>query len=115
MVLQYFVESVADGKRVNIDISEATAEDFAQTRSNWQTSWEPEIEFAPMKEETVNWIDELLDTCRRFGIDYYKATDRERVFAEEVARKNYALKQADKTGAGYELVMPFMGIKRAAQ
>ena len=72
-----------------------------------------EIEFAPMKEETIQWVEELLDTCRRFGIDYYKANEREKNFAEEVARKNFALKQAEITGKDFEKVTPFMGIKRA--
>ena len=74
---------------------------------------EHDIEYAPMDSSTIEWVEELLSTCRMFGIDYYKANEKERVFAEEVARKNYMLKQARANRISFEVITPFMKIKRA--
>ena len=30
-----------------------------------------DIVFSPMSDETMSWLDELLTTCKRFGVDYY--------------------------------------------
>ena len=48
-----------------------------------------DFEIAIAAPENVEWVTELMKTCRRFGIDYYHATTAERFFCEEVARKNY--------------------------
>ena len=32
-----------------------------------------DIVFSPMSDETMSWLDELLTTCKRFGVDYYNA------------------------------------------
>ena len=52
-----------------------------------------DIVFSPMSDETMSWLDELFSTCKRFGVDYYNASEKDRVFVEAVARKNYGLKQ----------------------
>ena len=44
-----------------------------------------------MSDETMSWLDELFSTCKRFGVDYYNASEKDRVFVEAVARKNYGL------------------------
>ena len=74
---------------------------------------EIDIEFAPMQESTVRWVDELLKACKMFGIDYYNANLIERSFAEAVARKNYELKYG-VNGAENQAAAPFLGIKRAS-
>ena len=51
-----------------------------------------DIVFSPMSDETMSWLDELFSTCKRFGVDYYNASEKDRVFVEAVARKNYGLK-----------------------
>ena len=48
-----------------------------------------DIVFSPMSDETMSWLDELLTTCKRFGVDYYNASEKDRAFVEAVARKNY--------------------------
>ena len=72
-----------------------------------------DIVFSPMSDETMSWLDELFSTCKRFGVDYYNASEKDRVFVEAVARKNYGLKQASATGKAASTVEPFFGIHRA--
>ena len=72
-----------------------------------------DIVFSPMSDETMSWLDELLTTCQRFGVDYYNASEKDRVFVEAVARKNYGLKQARIHGKSASTVEPFFGIHRA--
>ena len=68
-----------------------------------------DIVFSPMSDETMSWLDELLTTCKRFGVDYYNASERDRA----VARKNYGIKQAKMNGVSVSTVEPFFGIHRA--
>ena len=100
MFLQYYVTESATGNRVNIEIDAATQADL-------------DIVFSPMSDETMSWLDELFSTCNRFGVDYYNASEKDRVFVEAVARKNYGLKQASATGKAASTVEPFFGIHRA--
>lgn len=72
-----------------------------------------DISFSPMSDETMSWLDELLMTCKRFGVDYYNASEKDRIFVEAVARKNYGIKQANSAGKPVSTVEPFFGIHRA--
>lgn len=72
-----------------------------------------DISFSPMSDETMSWLDELFTTCKRFRVDYYNASEKERTFVEAVARKTYGLKQAASTGKAASTVEPFFGIHRA--
>ena len=72
-----------------------------------------DIDFSPMSDETMSWLDELLITCKRFHVDYYNASEKDRAFVEAVARKNYGLKQARNSGKPASTVAPFFGIHRA--
>lgn len=72
-----------------------------------------DIVFSPMSDETMSWLDELLTTCKRFGVDYYNASEKDRTFVEAVARKNYGIKQAKMNGVSVSTVEPFFGIHRA--
>ena len=72
-----------------------------------------DIFVSPMSDETMAWLDELFAACRRFGVDYYSASDKDRAFVEAVARKTYGLKQARAKGAAPSSVEPFFGIRRA--
>jgi DNA polymerase/3'-5' exonuclease PolX len=72
-----------------------------------------DIVFSPMSDETMSWLDELFSTCERFSVDYYNASEKDRVFVEAVARKNYGLKQASANGKAASTVEPFFGIHRA--
>ena len=100
MFLQYYVTESATGNRVYIEIDAATQADL-------------DIVFSPMSDETMSWLDELFSTCKRFGVDYYNASEKDRVFVEAVARKNYGLKQASANGKAASTVEPFFGIHRA--
>lgn len=72
-----------------------------------------DIFVSPMSDETMAWLDELFAACRRFGVDYYSVSDKDRAFVEAVARKTYGLKQARAKGAAPSSVEPFFGIRRA--
>ncbi len=72
-----------------------------------------DIVFSPMSDETMSWLDELLTTCKRFGVDYYNASEKDRAFVEAVARKSYGIKQAKMNGVSVSTVEPFFGIHRA--
>ena len=72
-----------------------------------------DIAFSPMSDETMSWLDELFATCKRFNVDYYSASEKDRAFVEAVARKNYGLKQASAAGKPASAVEPFFGIHRA--
>ena len=67
----------------------------------------------PKTKKTMSWLDELLTTCKRFGVDYYNASEKDRAFVEAVARKNYGIKQAKMNGVSVSTVEPFFGIHRA--
>ena len=67
-----------------------------------------DIVFSPMSDETMSWLDELLTTCKRFGVDYYNASEKDRAFVEAVARK-----KAKMNGVSVSTVEPFFGIHRA--
>ena len=66
--------------------------------------------FSPMPDETMSWLDELLTTCKRFNVDYYNASEKDRAFVKAVARKNYGLKQARAAGKPASTVAPFFSI-----
>ena len=65
-----------------------------------------DIDFSPMSDETMSWLDELLMTCKHFNVDYYNASEKDRAFVEAVARKNYGLKQAHANGKAASTVEP---------
>ena len=46
-----------------------------------------DLDFSPMSDETMSWLDELLMTCKHFNVDYYNASEKDRAFVEAVARK----------------------------
>lgn len=100
MFLQHYVIESATKKRVNIEIEAAIQADL-------------DIIFSPMSDETMSWLDELFSTCKRFGVDYYNASEKDRVFVEAVAWKNYGLKQASAAGKAASTVESFFGIHRA--
>ena len=72
-----------------------------------------DIAFSPMSDETMLWLDELLTTCKRFNVDYYNASGKDRAFVEAVARRNYGLNQALASGKSASTIEPFFGIHRA--
>ena len=72
-----------------------------------------DLDFSPMSDETMSWLDELLMTCKHFNVDYYNASEKDRAFVEAVARKNYGLKQAYANGKTASTVAPFFGNHRA--
>ena len=34
-----------------------------------------DLDFSPMSDETMSWLDELLMTCKHFYVVYYNASD----------------------------------------
>ena len=109
MVLQYYIIESATGKHINIEVDAASKEEDHMKEYNKDF----DIDFSPMSDETMSWLDELLMTCKRFHVDYYNASEKDRAFVEAVARKNYGLKQARNSGKPASTVAPFFGIHRA--
>lgn len=62
--------------------------------------------FAVPKEQELEYTDLLFDVCKQFGIKYYSATAKERLFVEEVARVTYERERAEKQGLPLSDVRP---------
>ncbi len=74
---------------------------------------EPELQVAPMSDETMDYLDTLFAVCKRFHTDYYHATQKERDFIDAVACHEYQLKKAHEKGQQRAAVPPFLGIVRS--
>lgn len=59
--------------------------------------------FALPSEENIEYTDLLFDVCRQFGIRYYSATPKERLFVEEVTRVTWANMQEERTGVKQDI------------
>ena len=51
--------------------------------------------------------------CKRYKVDYYHATEKQRAFIDAVAAHEFSMKQAHEKGLNRSSVPPFMGIKRS--
>lgn len=67
----------------------------------------------PMSMESMEWVDEFLSTCKKFGVNYAKASKKEKVFVTAVARKNFALKQAREHKIDFAQVPSFVDLLKA--
>ena len=55
---------------------------------------------------------EMLD-CKRFGVDYYAASQNQRDLLDSIALHEYQLKKAHEQGLKRSEVPPFLGLKRS--
>jgi len=63
--------------------------------------------FVPPTEDDIAYTNLLFDICEQFGIHYYSATKKERLFVEEVARVTWAKQQEEKTGIRQDIKPAF--------
>lgn len=59
------------------------------------------------------YLDVFFAVCKRYKVDYYHATEKQRAFIDAVAAHEFSMKQAHEKGLNRSSVPPFMGIKRS--
>lgn len=57
-----------------------------------------ELEVARMTAEDIQFLNVFFVVCKRYKIDYYHATPKQRGFVDAVAAHEYAMKQARQQG-----------------
>ena len=74
---------------------------------------EPELQVAPLTSESMDYLNTLFGVCKRFGIDYYHASSKQRNFVDAVALHEYQLFVAHEKGLSRASVPPFLGMERS--
>jgi hypothetical protein len=72
-----------------------------------------DIEVKRMSPTAVEMIDQLSAVCKRFGVDYYAASQNQRDLLDSIALHEYQLKKAHEQGLKRSEVPPFLGLKRS--
>ena len=73
-----------------------------------------DIEVKRMSPTAVEMLDQLSAVCKRFGVDYYAASQNQRDLLDSIALHEYQLKKAHEQGMKRSEVPPFLGLKRSA-
>ena len=63
-----------------------------------------ELEVTRMTKENIQYLDVFFAVCKRYKVDYYHATEKQRAFIDAVAAHEFSMKQAHEKGAE-----PFLG------
>ncbi len=71
-----------------------------------------DIEVSRMSADTMELLDQLSAVCKRFGVDYYKASQNQRDLLDSIALHEYQLKKTHDKGLTRAEVPPFLGLKR---
>ena len=72
-----------------------------------------DIEVKRMSPTAVEMLDQLSAVCKRFGVDYYAASQNQRDLLDSIALQEYQLKKAHEQGLRRSEVPPFLGLKRS--
>ena len=72
-----------------------------------------DIEVNRMSPTAVEMLDQLSAVCKRFGVDYYAASQDQRDLLDSIALHEYQLKKAHEQGLKRSEVPPFLGLKRS--
>ena len=72
-----------------------------------------DIEVKRMSPTAVEMLDQLSAVCKRFGVDYYAASQNQRDLLDSIALHEYQLKKAHEQGLKRSEVPPFLGLKRS--
>ena len=72
-----------------------------------------DIEVKRMSPTAVEMLDQLSAVCKRFGVDYYAASQNQRDLLDSIALHEYQLKKAHEQGMKRSEVPPFLGLKRS--
>ena len=71
-----------------------------------------DIEVKRMSSTAIEMLDQLSIVCKRFGVDYYAASQNQRDLLDSIALHEYQLKKAHEQGLKRSEVPPFLGLKR---
>ena len=71
-----------------------------------------DIEVKRMSPNAIEMLDQLSMVCKRFGVDYYAASQNQRDLLDSIALHEYQLKKAHEQGLKRADVPPFLGLKR---
>ncbi len=71
------------------------------------------IEVKRMSPTAIEMLDQLSAVCKRFGVDYYAASQNQRDLLDSIALHEYQLKKAHEQGLKRSEVPPFLGLKRS--
>ena len=118
MTLQYFVTASNTGNKIPVEIDKSTSADLAATKESWQTDsllkggLAMDIEVKRMSSTAIEMLDQLSIVCKRFGVDYYAASQNQRDLLDSIALHEYQLKKAHEQGLKRADVPPFLGLKR---
>ena len=72
-----------------------------------------DIEVKRMSPTAIEMLDQLSAVCKRFGVDYYAASQNQRDLLDSIALQEYQLKKAHEQGLKRSEVPPFLGLKRS--
>ena len=72
-----------------------------------------DIEVKRMSPTAIEMLDQLSIVCKRFGVDYYAASQNQRDLLDSIALHEYQLKKAHEQGLKRSEVPPFLGLKRS--
>ena len=72
-----------------------------------------DIEVKRMSPTAIEMLDQLSVVCKRFGVDYYAASQNQRDLLDSIALHEYQLKKAHEQGLKRSEVLPFLGLKRS--
>ena len=72
-----------------------------------------DIEVKRMSKESIEMLNNLSAVCKRYGINYYRATQKMRDLLDTIALHEYQLQKAREQGLTRSSVPPFMSIKRS--
>ena len=72
-----------------------------------------DIEVKRMSPTAVEMLDQLSAVCKRFGVDYYAASQNQRDLLDSIALHEYQLKKSHEQGLKRSEVPPFLGLKRS--
>ena len=72
-----------------------------------------DIEVKRMSPTAIEMLDQLSAVCKRFGVDYYAASQNQRDLLDSIALHEYQLKKAHEQELKRSEVPPFLGLKRS--
>ena len=71
-----------------------------------------DIEVKRMSPAAIELLDQLGAVCKRFGVDYYAASQAQRDLLDSIALHEKKKKKAHEQGLKRSEVPPFLGLKR---
>ena len=70
-----------------------------------------ELEVTRMTKENIQYLNVFFAVCKRYKVDYYHATEKQRAFIDAVAAHEFSMKQAHEKGLCLRLCHHFCQIR----